>query len=332
MHQRLCVAALLSSVVLCACASYRHCPEPAPELLARGPKLLSQTGLYASRSSSHELQPGVTPYTPQFQLWSDGASKRRFIWLPPGAQIDTRDPDAWQFPAGTKLWKEFSVDGKRIETRYLEKLGPGPDDWLALPFVWRAQQDDAVVASTGASDALGTGHDVPAARDCMGCHGGTASRVLGFSAIQLNRTAPAGEWSVARLAADGVITDPVVLADVPGDADTRRALGYLHANCGHCHNQQRPAERSDGRCYNPRRDFDLSLRVDQLADIRRTGVFATAMHEVIEPGKPRSSVLYKRAHGSFFRPRMPPLATEQLDPELLPLLDRWIAALPTSED
>lgn len=154
MHKRPCVAAL-SSVVLRACASYRHCPEPPAELVARAPKLLSQTGLYTSRRSSHELQPGVTPYTPQFELWSDGASKRRFIWLPAGAQIDTRDPDAWQFPTGTKL---------------------------------------------------------------------------------------------------------------------------------------------------------------------------------IEPGKPRSSVLYKRAHGSLFRPRIQPLAIEQLDPELLPLLDRWITALPTYED
>ena len=140
--------------------------------------MLSETGLYASRSS-HELQHDVRAYTPAFELWSDGASKRRFIMVPAGAQIDTRDADAWQFPVGTKLWKEFSVQGKRVETRYLEKLGPEADDWLMLPFVWRAQQDDAVLAVDGARDALGTPHDVPAARDCMGCHGGTPSRELG---------------------------------------------------------------------------------------------------------------------------------------------------------
>ena len=104
--------ALVSSA--CMHVSYRTCervPEaPAYVVAAR----LSETGLFVashpnqgSSGASPEVSPGVYRFTPAFELWSDGATKRRWIYLPPGSRIDTRDPDAWRFPTGTKLWKEF---------------------------------------------------------------------------------------------------------------------------------------------------------------------------------------------------------------------------------
>ena len=61
-----------------------------------------------------------------------------------------------------------------------------------------------------------------------------------------------------QLVADGRIeAQPAVV--VPGDALDQEALGYLHANCSHCHNQDRPE--SDGaRCYDPRNDFAKGVR------------------------------------------------------------------------
>ena len=53
---------------------------------------------------------------PTEALWSDGAVKRRFIYLPPGTTIDTTNMDEWVFPVGTKFWKEFSVDGRKLRT------------------------------------------------------------------------------------------------------------------------------------------------------------------------------------------------------------------------
>src|SRR5687767_4861973 len=71
------------------------------------PPRLIDTGLYA------EGQPGAIdlrkrPFSPQYPLWSDGAAKARWVYLPPGARIDARDTAEWQFPAGTRFWKEFS--------------------------------------------------------------------------------------------------------------------------------------------------------------------------------------------------------------------------------
>ena len=75
----------------------------------------------------------VRPYAPQYALWTDGATKQRTISLPAGTQIDASDPNAWQFPIGTKLTKEFSFAGKKVETRTIELT---PDGWRFEAFVW----------------------------------------------------------------------------------------------------------------------------------------------------------------------------------------------------
>src|SRR6185369_14671617 len=64
------------------------------------PEQLHDTGLFAA-GQPDRLGAGVEPFEPQHPLWSDGASKRRWIRLPPGTSIDARDPDAWRFPRGT---------------------------------------------------------------------------------------------------------------------------------------------------------------------------------------------------------------------------------------
>src|SRR5690606_23005550 len=158
----------------------------------------------------------------------------------------------WRFPTGTKLWKEFTRDGVRVETRLVEKVGPAPEAWLAMAYVWRPDGSDAIATPEGAVDALGTPHDVPARRQCMSCHGGKTSRVFGFSDIGLDgEEGREGEWSRDELVRAGKLRGAKPVAEVPGDARTQRVLGYLHANYGHCLNQHRPVETEGGRCYNP---------------------------------------------------------------------------------
>ncbi len=90
------------------------------QLDAGGRRLLSQMGLY-SDIPAQELAQGVIPFEPAHVLWADGADKRRFLKLPPGTQIDTSDMDHWQFPVGTKVFKEFALNGQRLETRMIER-------------------------------------------------------------------------------------------------------------------------------------------------------------------------------------------------------------------
>src|SRR5206468_4354814 len=77
---------------------YRHCRNEDPIRTARLPSRLSETGLFAEVSTD-TLASGVRAYRPAFELWSDGATKRRWIWLPGQARIDTKDMDNWSFPS-----------------------------------------------------------------------------------------------------------------------------------------------------------------------------------------------------------------------------------------
>ncbi len=73
------------------------------------PSTLQETGLYSDWATK-TIREDTLSYTPQYPLWSDGAAKRRHIQLPKATWIDASDPDAWRFPVGTKLWKEFLTD------------------------------------------------------------------------------------------------------------------------------------------------------------------------------------------------------------------------------
>src|SRR5687767_11906636 len=84
---------------------------------------LAGTGLCLD-AGCMQISPNVREYEPRFGLWADGATKRRWLYLPPGTTIDTSDMSYWVFPIGTKVWKEFARDGTRVETRYIEKLRP----------------------------------------------------------------------------------------------------------------------------------------------------------------------------------------------------------------
>src|SRR5262245_39533044 len=58
------------------------------------PKRLADTGLYRPGSTT-QVQPENLPFSPQYPLWSDGATKRRWLHIPSGRAIDASRPDEW---------------------------------------------------------------------------------------------------------------------------------------------------------------------------------------------------------------------------------------------
>jgi hypothetical protein len=319
--------AICSLLVVTACNNFLWvCDDVDPYRIAQVPARLSETGLY-EHPAEQTVAADVLAYAPQFQLWSDGAEKRRWAWFPPGAQIDDTDMDAWVFPQGTKFWKEFTRDGVRVETRLLQKVGPGDDDWVALAYLWDKQQRDAYATPYGAIDALGTPHNVPASSECPACHGGRKSFVLGFSAIQLSQPAQSGEADLARLVEANLLSvQPAGSFAVPGNDSERQALGYLHANCSHCHNQNRP-KRHGARCFDPKKPFDFSLSVAALGSPTETATYRSAIDSVIKPGRPGKSRLIELVSKRGFGAQMPPLATERVDHAAVTLLSQWIQEL-----
>lgn len=288
-------------------------------------------GLYADGSCT-DLAQGVRAYRPRFELWSDGADKERFVYLPAGARIDSSDPDRWVFPLGTRLYKTFSHEGVRLETRLLEKVGDarGTDAWTMRAFAWSADQRSvSEVGPFGARDVLGTEHDVPLRAECVGCHSiAPEDVVVGFSAIQLAHDE--GGVTLATLAAEGLLTDPIAGATVPGDAREQTALGYLHGNCGNCHGGPEPEH-----------GLDLWLRVGAEA-VTDTPAWGTAIctcsvwstttgGEVVNlriaPGDPERSVFVHRMSSRVGTDMMPPMGTEQVDAEGVRVVSEWIASL-----
>lgn len=290
---------------------------------------LSETGLYEADMTT--LAAGVMPYEPQFQLWSDAAAKQRWIYVPAGEQIDTSDMDSWDFPVGTKLWKEFSRSSVRVETRLLEKLPDGT--WRRNTFIWNDAQSDAEYSPLGQTDAKGTAHDVPTEEDCRTCHSGTDAQVLGFSAIQLSHDGDG--TTLGDLIADDLLSDPPAGNFVIPGTDTEvAAFGYLHANCGTCHNPESNTFLTI--------DMDLSLRTTDLGpDPTTMAVYETTVGvpiSLLERNPPDAShritadnltdsALYVRMNARGEEWDMPQLGTEDVDTAGAALVAAWISSL-----
>lgn len=290
--------------------------------------LLSETGLY-SDVAQRTLAPSVREYQVRFELWADGATKKRYLYLPPGTQIDTRDPDAWVFPVGTKVWKEFARDGVRVETRLIEKAGPGQNGWKYVAYLWNAEQTRAEAVPLGATAALGTEHDVPTQTNCFACHMGSPDFVLGVSAFGL--PVDGTGLSLASLVRDRRLTQPITAEQVaiPGDATAQAALGNLNANCGHCH---RP-----GTFAWEKATLELRLKVGAKT-VQETPIYMSSVGvEVgqifeniplrISAGKPAESAVYTRMISRAPMVGMPNVGTKLVDTEGSQMVFDWIRSL-----
>jgi hypothetical protein len=309
------------------------------------PQTLQDTGLF-SDFASLQVDARHLRFSPQYPLWTDGATKRRWISLPPGTAIDASDPDDWKFPVGTRLWKEFSFAGQRVETRYMERRPDG--QWLYAAYAWSADGREARLTSTrGRRNAYpladGRSHAIPAVSDCKVCHQGGRAEVLGFSALQLSPERDPGALHADPWAASGIdlksliesgllVGFPNSLLEAPpridGSSPTERAaLGYLHGNCGHCHNQQGPLS-------------NVGLFLRQAAGATPQPAIATTFnHPVrkqaplqtrdavlrIAPQRPDRSALMQRMASRVPAMQMPPLGTELADSEAVDLIQRWIS-------
>jgi hypothetical protein len=289
---------------------------------------LAATGLYLPNSDV--LASWARPFQPLYPLWSDGATKNRYAYIPTCSPIDTSDPDHWGFPVGTRLWKEFTRDGVRIETRLIHRFGPDTNDWEFATFQWPADgngatPDAAVYVAGGVTDANGTGHDIPDLGQCNNCHGKLPERILGFSAIQMSHDL--GDLDIFDLDAYSLTTEgpPNGGYLVPGSGVTQAALGHLHSNCGNCHNPNFPVP-------------DMVLRVHTTDTTpEETGAYTTAldvpttMYQVgtilrIDGGDPSNSCVHERMSLST----MPPVGSEIADPEAGKngIITQWIQSLP----
>ena len=332
---------LLVSLIATAAVSAALAAQPAVPPL---PRLLSETGLFKAGSTT-VVRAEVIAFAPQYPLWSDGTRKQRWISLPRGRAINASQPDAWQFPIGTRLWKEFGYGG-RIETRMIERLPDG--SWRFASYAWNADGTDAVLVPEGgavvaAEGAPGGRYSVPSRNDCLACHDGPAVPVLGFSALQLSSDrdplaphadAPRRDFADLRsLVALGRIVNlsPALLAApvrIAARTPTERAaLGYLHGNCGHCHSASGALDglelmlsQSAGASVDSAEQTLRSL-LGHSSRFRPQGA-ATAQRVAADGSGAHMLTLRMKSENRMAR--MPPLGVQVVDTEGVALVERWI--------
>lgn len=333
-HSLLRAAVLLAATVLAGCGADRA-PKQAPQHLA-------DTGLYAD-FAARTIAEHVLPFAPQYPLWTDGAAKQRWILLPPGTAIDASDVDHWQFPIGTRLWKQFAWE-RAVETRFMERRTDG--SWLYATYVWNEDGSDAVLAPEAGvrgahPTAEGRHHDVPSLTDCRLCHESGRTPVLGFGALQLSPDrdplAPhatehrADEVDLHSLAARGLLRGlparwqheaPRIAAHSPLE---RAALGYLHGNCSACHNADGPLQRLGLRFDHPlaapagTAPPAIATTVDVPSEFTRGDIARR-----IAAGDPAHSSIVLRLGATDAITQMPPFGRHLADRDAVSLLTRWI--------
>jgi uncharacterized repeat protein (TIGR03806 family) len=198
------------------------------------PRKLSETGLFES-TKDLKPAPGLIPYTVNAQLWSDGATKERYLALPGNSQIDfdaviypygdihPGHPRGWRFPNGTVAVKTFFLDldpsapdkgRRRLETRLLHfETRPGTEEygdgyWRGYTYEWNDEQTDAVLVDRAGKDRTFTIKEkgggrkqtwhFPSRSECTGCHTMPAKYVLGLNTLQMNRDHDYGGGRVAN--------------------------------------------------------------------------------------------------------------------------------------
>lgn len=321
------------------------------------PPLLSQTGLYAGEGTM-QIDARNRPFSPQYPLWSDGAAKRRWVRLPEGAAIDAQDLSRWDFPIGTRFWKEFSFDGHKVETRFLWRVSK--EQWVFASYVWNEEQSEASLApDTGipnvAEVAAGKRHSIPSITECRSCHDSARTEILGFDALNLSDdrdpNAPHAEaltpgmLTLRTLTEENLISPKrTALVSRPprieaGSPQARAALGYLSTNCGSCHNKESSIA-SLGLILKhtlpgvgsrePGAESQCTAALATTAGKRGHWVVPEAQEasRIINPGHPESSALVRRVKSRRPSSQMPPLGTVLVDRQAVDLLTSWIQSNP----
>ena len=330
--------AVLGLALLSAAAAVTRAaaPSPAPDdALVTGetlPRTLAEYGFFFDAPAQIPAA-RVTPYRVNTPLWSDGAEKLRFVYIPPGTQAKAAGDNLLELPVGSALIKTFAFpeNGKRrlIETRVMLHRADG---WVALPYLWNAEQTEARLALAGARVPVTTPageaieYRVPNKNQCKECHGlHNAVVPIGPKARNLS-----SEWLASFAAAGMLDRAPQVARAVPLWEDRDKvsaeaaARGYLDANCAHCHQPGAGASNSG-----------LDLRWEQ-ADPHALGVMkrpvaagrgAGQLLFDIVPGKPHESILAYRMASTEGGVAMPELGKATIDKDGLKVVERWIAGL-----
>jgi uncharacterized repeat protein (TIGR03806 family) len=318
------------------------------------PLKLSQTGIFRSPTTMN-LPSSVIPYSIKSPLWSDGASKARFVYIPAGKTASVNAKGDVALPAGSLLIKQFDLPEtakpvndrtRKLETRVLV-VGEN-NAVYGLTYRFNRKGTDADLVLEGVQEQIDDSANpaesrlwhFPSMGECWSCHR-AENRVLAFRGEQMNFApgAPlaAGENQLAAFAAKGIF-DQASIASAPAaiasPTDTTasaeaRATAYLAANCAPCHHPG-ASFLGGGDTWNAMPGVATAAR--GLVNVQHHNApMATKLGlpgaPLIAPGNPAGSILRQRLNATDEDVRMPPLLRSKVDPVAISVIDQWIMSM-----
>lgn len=317
-------------------------------------EVLSAYGFYQGPLASIAPVDGVVPYDLNSTLFSDYAFKQRFVYIPPGEQAVYDGQEAFDFPDGSVLIKNFyyhddfrdtTTVKKLLETRLLIKRN---GTWDAETYLWNTEQTEATRYIAGKTipiswiDEQGVSktaqYQVPNKNECKGCHDyNGAITPIGLKARHLNRDYPFATGTANQLehwAALGIISGMPGAGSAPklpvwNDPNNGtvavRARAYLDVNCGFCHSPNGPANNSGLHLeYHVTNPAEWGVCKSPVAAGNGSG---GRLYDIL-PGNPDGSILVYRMEVNAPDIRMPELGRSIEHTEAVSLIRQWIAEMP----
>ncbi len=298
-------------------------------ILAGMPRSLSEYGFFIDGARQ---MPGerVTPYALNTPLWSDGAEKLRFIYLPEGTRLEADGDGLLQFPVGAAIIKTFAfgegAERRLIETRVLLHRADG---WTALPYRWNAEQTDATLALAGGRIDLVTpageaiSYAIPNKNQCKACHSKDGV-VIPIGPKSRNLSA---EW-LGQMAQRGALDTVPQGADLMPEWNDHAASpaaplarAYLDVNCAHCH---QPGGGASNSGLDLRWEQDSAHAIGIMKRPVAAGRGAGGHDFSILPGAPDKSILLYRMDSVEGGIAMPEIGKASVDREGSAVVRRWI--------
>lgn len=305
---------------------------------------LSDYGFFTGELRDLRPAKDVVAYDVNSPLFSDYASKKRFIYIPEGKKIGYDHSDVFKFPEGSVLIKNFFYSNEDsglkkqiLETRLLI-LDSGK--WKALPYVWNDEQTEAFLQMAGDEKMVTwkkpngqlqkINYAIPNETQCKNCHTrGDQLMPIGPTARQLNKVL----WDKHQLvdwAEQGILEglpssrDQLPLLADYEDQDIEldlRARSWLESNCAHCHREDGPAKTSGLHLLaNESSPLKLGIGKPPIAAGKGSG---GRKYDIV-PGSPENSILLFRILSTDPGIMMPELGRKMVHEEGANLIRQWI--------
>jgi uncharacterized repeat protein (TIGR03806 family) len=315
------------------------------------PGKLSSWHIFTGTSDRLRPNAGVLPYDLNTPLFSDYASKHRFVWMPPGTSASYNADSTFEFPVGTIFAKTFAfpIDSQSrreqpIETRLLVRTDSG---WVALPYIWNNRPSEAYLqlvpdpVSIKFTDAAGHPHDftyqIPNVNECRQCHDRDSTlQPIGPKARNLNKdfsyldgtTNQLTRWTQVGYLRGVPSPDSAPRAPVWNNPATGslqlRALAYIDNNCAHCH---QPGGTAGYTGVDFRFNHFDPLHAGFCKHPNSAGNMEGRQYDIV-PSDPDDSILIYRLAITAPKAMMPQIGRATVHTEGLALLRDWVSSLP----